>query len=140
MSRFIHRDKVSENLPFILESPELNTLLPSGTTPPPAPTPSGRFDLKYLCEQPASPRQRLPISVAVDTQKLESFQLSAKVACLLHRALRHEHYIRTRPGYLPPVTSFSSLDGEIRAATMSLLQDDVTNWQVTLDCFAMTVS
>ncbi|KAF7526999.1 hypothetical protein G7054_g10600 [Neopestalotiopsis clavispora] len=139
LDQFLHRDKMAENFPFIMESPEMNTLLPASLTPP-TPTQSGRFDVKYLCEQPTSPRQRLPISVEVDTQKLEQFQLSAKISCLLHRALRHEHYSRTRPGYLPPVTSFSTLDQEIRAATQTLLRDDVTNWQVTLDCFAMAVS
>lgn len=138
--RLIHRDKISENLPFILESPEMNTLLPGAAAIPPTPAQSGRFDVKYLIEQPVDPRQQLPISVAVDVDNMSTFQLSAKIACLLHRALRHEHYIRDRPGYLPPVTSFSSLDSEIRAATMELLKNDVTNWQVTLDCFAMAVS
>ncbi|KAK9782782.1 putative Zn(2)-C6 fungal-type domain-containing protein [Seiridium cardinale] len=140
LDQFLHRDRVAENLPFILESPEVNTLLPAATSSQSTPIQSGRFDVKYLCEQSAPRRQRLPISVEVDTRILEQFQLSAKISCLLHRALRHEHYIRTRPGYLPPVTSFSSLDGEIRAATAALLQDDVSNWQVTLDCFAMAVS
>jgi hypothetical protein len=116
----------------------MNTLLPgpaaSGNGHP------GRFDVKYICE-PATPSgQRLSISSPINTQCMESFQLSAKVSALLHRALRHEHYVRTRPGYLPPVNTFASLDAEIRKATQTLLEDDVTNWQVTLDCFAMTVS
>ncbi|KAI1850552.1 hypothetical protein JX265_004262 [Neoarthrinium moseri] len=143
LDQFIHRDEVSKNLPFVLESPELTTLLPGSVT---ASNCSrvvghpGRFDVKYICEPPPPPRQRLPISVELNTRQMESFQLSAKVASLLHRALRHEHYVRTRPGYLPPVNSFSSLDAEIRRATMTLLQDDVANWQVTLDCFAMCCS
>lgn len=70
---------------------------------------------------------------------MDSFQLSAKVASLFHRALRHEHYVQARPGYLPPVNSFSDLDEEIRQTTLTLLQDDV-NWQATLDCFAMSVA
>ncbi|KAI0151224.1 hypothetical protein BJ166DRAFT_384444 [Pestalotiopsis sp. NC0098] len=139
LDQFIHRDKMAENYPFVMESPEMNTLLPASIVAPPQ-TQSGRFDVKYICEQSTPPRERLPISVTLDTHKLEQFQLSAKIACLLHRALRHEHCSRTRPGYLPPVTSFATLDSEIRAATQTLLQDDVINWQVTLDCFAMAVS
>ncbi|KAH8200117.1 hypothetical protein TruAng_005738 [Truncatella angustata] len=140
LDQFIHRDKAAEGLPFILDSPDPNTLLPPATRSPPSSTQPGPFDVRYLCEQPAISRKRLPITVAVDMKQLEPFQLSAKVACLLHRALRHEHSVRSRPWDLPPVTSFSSLDSEIRAATQKLLQDDVANWQVTLDSFAMAVS
>jgi hypothetical protein len=70
---------------------------------------------------------------------MEPFQLSAKVAVLLHQALQHEHYVRAKPGYIPQVNSFASLDKEIRDATFTLLGDEV-NWQGALDCFAMCVS
>lgn len=139
-TRFIHRDEVSKDLPFILETPEMNTLLPGSAASAAGHANSGRFDVKYICEPATPSSQRLSISSPINTQYMESFQLSAKVSALLHRALRHEHYVRTRPGYLPPVNTFASLDAEIRNATQTLLEDDVTNWQVTLDCFAMTVS
>ncbi|KAH8671313.1 hypothetical protein BX600DRAFT_434431 [Xylariales sp. PMI_506] len=140
LDQYIHRDDMSKHLPFILESPEMNTLLPGSVASSAVLPHSGRFDLKYLCEAPSIPRQRMSLSVPINPQQMQSCQLSAICASLLHRALRHEHYVRARTGYLPPVSSFSSLDAEIRKATMSLLADDVFNWQATLDCFAMTVS
>lgn len=71
---------------------------------------------------------------------MESFQISAKVASLLHRALRHSNETRMRlPGTLPPVETFASLDEEIRSMTLTLLKD-ATDWRYALDCFAMCCS
>ncbi|KAI1848182.1 hypothetical protein JX265_011772 [Neoarthrinium moseri] len=132
LDQFLHIDDVVKNLPFIVKSPEMDTLLPGPIMCPPL--------LDHKCKPRSELPGPLPISALLDTQKMESFQMSAKVATLLHRALQHEHKLRASPGFLPPIDSFSSLDAEIREATMILLRNDVNNWQVTLDCFSMAIS
>ncbi|ORY68808.1 uncharacterized protein BCR38DRAFT_139283 [Pseudomassariella vexata] len=140
LDQFLHRDEVSKNLPFILESPDEQTLLPGSITASQITQHAGGYDVKYLCEPMTPPSRRMSIAVPINATSMESFQLSAKVASLLHRALRHEYDIRTKtPNRLPAVSLFVELDREIRSTTMALLQDDI-NWQAALDCFAMCVS
>ncbi|KAK8032948.1 hypothetical protein PG991_002346 [Apiospora marii] len=125
IDQLIHRDDASTHLPFILESPEPITLLPE-------PGPSS--------ERRGASNRKLPVSASVNVASMESFQISAKVASLLHRALRHNYETRMRmPGTLPPVETFAPLDQEIRNVTATLLKD-ATDWRYALDCFAMCCS
>ncbi|KAK6865021.1 hypothetical protein PG995_001549 [Apiospora arundinis] len=135
LDQLIHRDDASTHLPFILESPEFGTLLPE-----PGQNSVDRLQSGSSHGPPGMPNRRLPIGGAVNVALMESFQISAKVASLLHRALRHSNETRMRlPGTLPPVETFASLDEEIRSMTLTLLKD-ATDWRYALDCFAMCCS
>ncbi|KAK8048742.1 hypothetical protein PG994_010472 [Apiospora phragmitis] len=135
VDQLIHRDEASTHLPFILESPEPITLLPE-----PGQNSTGRFHPEPRYESRGPSNRRLPVSTSVSVPLMESFQISAKVASLLHRALRHNYETRMRaPGMLPHVETFEPLDQEIRHMTATLLKD-ATDWRYALDCFAMCCS
>lgn len=90
---------------------------------------AGVYDVKYLCDPEC---HRLLVDSPVDISSLEGFQVSAKAATLLHRALQHEHGSRRgTSGALPHVGSFAALDQEIRQMTLALLQDSV-DWRFAL--------
>lgn len=134
-NRLIHRDDASTHLPFILESPEPITLLPE-----PGQCSTGRYQSRPPSEPRGASNRKLPVSASVNVASMEPFQISAKVASLLHRALRHNYETRMRmPGTLPPVETFAPLDQEIRNVTATLLKD-ATDWRYALDCFAMCCS
>ncbi|KAK7922996.1 hypothetical protein PG985_007067 [Apiospora marii] len=135
IDQLIHRDDASTHLPFILESPEPITLLPE-----PGQCSPGRYHPGPSSERRGASNRKLPVSASVNVASMESFQISAKVASLLHRALRHNYETRMRmPGTLPPVETFAPLDQEIRNVTATLLKD-ATDWRYALDCFAMCCS
>ncbi|KAK7969419.1 hypothetical protein PG988_008492 [Apiospora saccharicola] len=136
IDQLIHRDDASTHLPFILESPEPITLLPE-----PGQCSTGRYQSgPSSSESLGGSNRKLPVSASVNVASMESFQISAKVASLLHRALRHNYETRMRmPGTLPPVETFAPLDQEIRNVTATLLKD-ATDWRYALDCFAMCCS
>ncbi|KAK7987184.1 hypothetical protein PG988_002172 [Apiospora saccharicola] len=83
------------------------------------------------------PSQRTPVGKAI-TPGLTAIQKAAQVANILHRALRWESE-RDKTAPLPPISVFSHLDGEIRSATQTLIEDH-RNWEMEIDCFAMCVS
>lgn len=143
--RFVHQDEVVKNLPFLLESPSTNTLLPE--TPPMTPILSSTAMLEHggvTGSLPPSPptaatARYISTSTAIGTHKFGGFQLSAKSSCLFHRALRIDKERDARPGKMPLVASYADLDAEIRRTTLTLLDESV-DWESTLDCFAMLVS
>ena len=127
--RILHRDETSKHLPFVLESPPPRTALPGAITVSRALPRAGVYDVKYLCDPEC---HRLSVDSPVDISSLEGFQVSAKAATLLHRALQHEHGARRGTlGALPHVGSFAALDQEIRQMTLALLQDSV-DWRYAL--------
>lgn len=127
--RILHRDETSKHLPFVLESPSSRTNLP-GAMPVTRALPRAEvFDVKHLCD-PES--HRLSVDSPFDISSLDGFQVSAKAATLLHRALEHEHGARAETsGALPHVGSFAALDQEIRQMTLALLQESV-DWRHAL--------
>ncbi|XXH03974.1 hypothetical protein Hte_010383 [Hypoxylon texense] len=152
LDQFIHQDEGVKDLPFLLESPSTNTLLPetppmtpilssssnamlgqngsaNGLPPSPPPATAGAATARYLSTGEA----------AIGTQKLGGFQLSAKTSCLFHRALRIDKERDARPGKMPLVETYADLDAEIRQTTLALLGQTL-DWEATLDCFAMLVS
>ncbi|KAI1100953.1 hypothetical protein F4804DRAFT_27241 [Jackrogersella minutella] len=136
LEQSIHQDEDAKDLPFLLESPSRDTLLPE--TPPMTP------DSGFPASPPASSSsamtsRRLSTSVLVGTEKFGGFQLSAKTACLFHRAIRIDKERDGRPGKMPLVAQYADLDREIRETTLTLLNDTL-DWESTLDCFAMLVS
>ncbi|KAK8114167.1 hypothetical protein PG999_006236, partial [Apiospora kogelbergensis] len=133
LDQLIHRDDASTHLPFILETPEPGTLLPE-----PGHNLAGRLQPGSCYESPGTAAQRLPVGADLNVASAESFQISAKIASLLHRALRHNNETRQH-GTLPPVANFAPLDEEIRNMTLLLLKD-ATDWRYALDCFAMCCS
>ncbi|KAI1465933.1 uncharacterized protein F4812DRAFT_89202 [Daldinia caldariorum] len=149
LEQFIHQDEEARDFPFLLESPTRNTLLPETppTTPPPSSTGGGLngtttgagagagagFPLS-----PASTRH-LSTNIIIGTEKFGGFQLSAKTACLFHRALHIDKERDGRPGKMPLVSTYADLDREIRDSTLTLLNDTL-DWEAMLDCFAMLVS
>lgn len=152
--RFIHQDEGVKDLPFLLESPSTNTLLPE--TPPMTPILSsssnamlghsgggGGADGSLPPSPPpataTTPRYLSTGAATIGTQKLGGFQLSAKTSCLFHRALRIDKERDARPGKMPLVAAYADLDAEIRRATLALLGQTL-DWEATLDCFAMLVS
>lgn len=80
--------------------------------------------------------RRLTTGVEIGTTRMGSFQLSAKVASLLHRALLLDKDRILRPGKTPLVGTYAELDVEIRKTTHALIGQSL-DWEVTLDCFAM---
>lgn len=141
LEQFIHQDDEAKGLPFLLETPTRNTLLPE--TPPltPSSTTSGRFE-SPMSPTPSLTRQPhhlLRAGVIVGKEPLGRFQLSAKSSSLFHRAIRIDKERDTRPGKMPLVATYSDLDHEIREATLTLLRETL-DWESTLDCFAMLVS
>ncbi|KAI4861741.1 hypothetical protein F4820DRAFT_460725 [Hypoxylon rubiginosum] len=151
LDQFIHQDEGVKDLPFLLESPSTNTLLPE--TPPMTPILSsssnamlghsgggGGADGSLPPSPPpataTTPRYLSTGAATIGTQKLGGFQLSAKTSCLFHRALRIDKERDARPGKMPLVAAYADLDAEIRRATLALLGQTL-DWEATLDCFAM---
>ena len=121
------------HLPFVFESPSRTTLLPESQVMATSLLPPS------LAPRPTLPSARLlTTDVAVGSQKLGSFQLSAKSASIFHRALYIDKERRKRPGEKPLVNAFTELDNEIRFATKSLLEQSL-DWETKLDCFAMLI-
>ncbi|KAI2777428.1 hypothetical protein F4815DRAFT_495347 [Daldinia loculata] len=144
LEQFIHQDENARDFPFLLESPTRNTLLPETppTTPPPSSTggPSGTASSGVAFPMsPPSPPRHLSTNIPIGAEKFGGFQLSAKTACLFHRALRIDKERDARPGKMPLVSTYADLDREIRESTLTLLGETL-DWEATLDCFAMLVS
>ncbi|KAG4216842.1 hypothetical protein PC116_g34677, partial [Phytophthora cactorum] len=83
--------------------------------------------------------RHLSTNIIIGTEKFGGFQLSAKTACLFHRALRIDKERDARPGKMPLVSTYADLDREIRESTLTLLGETL-DWEAMLDCFAMLVS
>ncbi|KAI1350987.1 hypothetical protein F5Y01DRAFT_135438 [Xylaria sp. FL0043] len=139
LEQFILQDDSMRHLPFVFESPSRTTLLPEsqivtptlGSPPPLLPTSS--------LPRPTLPSARLlTTDVEVGSQKLGSFQLSAKAASIFHRALWIDKERRKWPSEKPLVSAFNELDSEIRIATKNLLEQSL-DWETKLDCFAMLI-
>ncbi|KAI0473278.1 hypothetical protein GGR56DRAFT_608831 [Xylariaceae sp. FL0804] len=141
LEQSIHQDEVTRQLPFIFEGPGQRTLLPD--TPPLTPLsgPVGNILLK-LPQNPPPPTvaRHLSTNVHVGLHKLGTFQLSAKVSSLFHRALLLDQERRARPGEMPLLHTYRDLDGEVRQASQAMLNDSPVDWELTLDCFAMLIS
>jgi hypothetical protein len=121
-------------LPFVIESPTENALLPE-TPQYSLPNKGDRTD----SGRPVLvPQQKHAITVTIGSVPLSSFQLSARISSLLHRALKIEKARDPRPDRMPPTATFKALDREIRQATYTLLEQ-TTRWETVLDCFAMCV-
>ncbi|KAI0108186.1 hypothetical protein F4814DRAFT_441736 [Daldinia grandis] len=143
LEQFIHQDENARDFPFILESPTRNTLLPETppTTPPPSSTggPNGTGSgVGAGFPMSPSPPRHLSTNILIGTEKFVGFQLSAKTACLFHRALRIDKQRDARPGKMPLVSTYADLDREIRESTLTLLGETL-DWEPMLDCFAMLV-
>ncbi|KAH9906797.1 hypothetical protein F4778DRAFT_596973 [Xylariomycetidae sp. FL2044] len=146
LEQFIHQDECAREMPFIMESPTPNTILPE--TPPM--TPTGEFKgynpvLPHSMLAPSTTRH-LSTRAMVGEVEFGSFQLSAKTSSLFHRALlfdqqREKQLVdgRKQSMDLGLIKHFEGLDAEIRQSTCTLLKD-CTNWGATLDCFAMLTS
>ncbi|KAI5926898.1 hypothetical protein F4810DRAFT_416187 [Camillea tinctor] len=130
LEQFVHQNEKTRHLPFILETPSRDTLLPD--TPPM--TPASSTDSGSPPLPPVS--RHLSTGIQVGTEKLGSFQLSAKVSSLFHRALVLDQERDQRPGKVPRISSYHELDSEIRRVTQALLQQSL-DWDLMLDCFAM---
>ncbi|OTB00648.1 hypothetical protein M426DRAFT_26352 [Hypoxylon sp. CI-4A] len=142
LEQFIHQDERAKDLPFLLESPTRNTLLPE--TPPMTPPSSTSNSFSSQTGFPLSPpsattTRHLSASVLVGAEKFGGFQLSAKTACLFHHAIRIDKERDGRPGKMPLVATYAELDREIRETTLTLLNETL-DWENTLDCFAMLIS
>ncbi|KAI1211556.1 uncharacterized protein F4807DRAFT_394021 [Annulohypoxylon truncatum] len=139
LEQSIHQDEDAKDLPFLLETPTRNTLLPE--TPPMTPPPDGRnFPVSPPSSTTATTVTRhLSTSVLVSSEKFGGFQLSAKAATLFHRAIRIDKERDERPGKMPLVAAYADLDREIRETTLTLLNNTL-DWEGVLDCFAMLVS
>ncbi len=126
------------HLPFVFESPSPTTLLPESQVMTPA-LGSATPHPTSLAPRPTLPSARLlTTDVEVGSQKLGSFQLSAKAASIFHRALWVDKERRKWPGEKPLVSAFTDLDNEIRIATKNLLEQSL-DWETKLDCFAMLI-
>ncbi|KAI0875677.1 hypothetical protein GGS24DRAFT_499627 [Hypoxylon argillaceum] len=143
LEQFILQDDAMRHLPFVFESPSRTTLLPESRIESQmmAPNPSNAM---LLTSTITSPRPTLPsgrlltTEVEVGSQKLGSFQLSAKTASIFHRALSIDKERRKYPGEKPHMSAFNDLDTEIRMATKNLLAQSL-EWETKLDCFAMLI-
>lgn len=131
------------HLPFVFESPSRATLLPESRIESQVMSPAPGTAI-HLISSSTSPRPTLPsgrlltTDVEVGSQKLGSFQLSAKTASLFHKALSIDKERRKHPGEKPHFSNFTDLDTEIRMATKNLLAQSL-DWETKLDCFAMLI-
>lgn len=131
------------HLPFVFESPSRATLLPESRIESQVMSPAPGTVI-HLIPTSMSPRPTLPsgrlltTDVEVGSQKLGSFQLSAKTASLFHKALSIDKERRKHPGEKPHFSNFTDLDTEIRMATKNLLAQSL-DWETKLDCFAMLI-
>ncbi|KAI2625107.1 hypothetical protein GGR54DRAFT_638000 [Hypoxylon sp. NC1633] len=144
LEQFIHQDEGAKDLPFLLESPSQNTLLPE--TPPMTPPMvqnggGGDYPMSPPPQQQATTTTRhLSTGTLVGgPERFGGFQLSAKTSCLFHRAIRIDKERDGRPGKMPLVASYAELDREIRETTVTLLRDTL-EWESALDVFAMLIS
>ncbi|KAI0913996.1 hypothetical protein F4824DRAFT_204413 [Ustulina deusta] len=138
LEQFILHDDAMRHLPFVFESPSPTTLLPESQVMTPA-LGSATPHPTSLAPRPTLPSARLlTTDVEVGSQKLGSFQLSAKAASIFHRALWVDKERRKWPGEKPLVSAFTDLDNEIRIATKNLLEQSL-DWETKLDCFAMLI-
>ncbi|KAI1344858.1 hypothetical protein F5Y15DRAFT_410552 [Xylariaceae sp. FL0016] len=141
LEQFIHQDESTRHLPFIFESPNPRTLLPD--TPPMTPNLSSMNDLDPNLANtppPSSSTQSIMTGLPIGAAKLGSFQTSAKVSSILHRALLIDQERRMRPGEMPLVQTYKDLDNEVRRSTQEMLSQTPVDWELTLDCFAMLIS
>ncbi|KAI1128819.1 hypothetical protein F5Y10DRAFT_277148 [Nemania abortiva] len=138
LEQFILQDDAMRHLPFVFESPSRTTLLPESQIM--SPNPGNALHLtSTLSPRPTLPSGRLlTTEVEVGSQKLGSFQLSAKTASIFHRALSIDKERRKYPGEKPHMSAFNDLDTEIRMATKNLLAQSL-DWETKLDCFAMLI-
>ncbi|KAI1091003.1 hypothetical protein F5B19DRAFT_503417 [Rostrohypoxylon terebratum] len=136
LEQSIHQDEDAKDLPFLLESPTRDTLLPE--TPPMTPASDGSTFPSSPPPAAVATRQ-LSTGVLVSAEKFGGFKLSAKTATLFHRAIRIDKERDARPGKMPLVRAYEDLDQEIRETTLTLLNDTL-DWEGALDCFAMLVS
>ncbi|KAJ8128879.1 hypothetical protein O1611_g4753 [Lasiodiplodia mahajangana] len=140
LEQFILQDDAMRHLPFVFESPSRTTLLPESRMESQIMAPNAM----HLTPAITSPRPTLPsgrlltTEVEVGSQKLGSFQLSAKTASIFHRALSIDKERRKFPGEKPHMSAFNDLDTEIRMATKNLLAQSL-DWETKLDCFAMLI-
>jgi hypothetical protein len=134
--RFIHKDEFAAHLPFLIEPPSDLITLPE--IPPYIPSDSREAPDARASFLPPSQRNYLT-TVHVGSVELTSFQLSAKISSLLHRALRIDKSRDSRLEYMPSTDTFKALDTEIRHTTYTLLEK-TTRWETMLDCFSMCVS
>lgn len=132
--RFLHRDETATHLPFILETPAYNALLPE--MPIMTNAPGWKNDLGGNSMFPATNIRRQPVSVVLGNEELGTFQISAKCSSLLHRALRLDKDRSSLPHM--STTIFSDLDQELRRATQTLLERSM-HWELMLDCFSMCI-
>ncbi|KAI0016550.1 hypothetical protein F4780DRAFT_677277 [Xylariomycetidae sp. FL0641] len=135
LEQFIHQDEATRHLPFVLASPSQDTLLPD--TPPITPAAGYTGSLPGPSFPAPNATQNLRTSVDVGSHRLGSFQLSAKVSSLFHRALVLDKQRSSRQG--PQIRLSEELDSEVRQASAALVQQSL-HWEHTLDCFAMLSS
>lgn len=135
LQRFIHKDETANHLPFIMETPTERTSLPEMPSYSPSP-PAEDSEKDYSLLPPT--HRRVSTATVVGTVELGPFQLSAKVATILHRSLRIDKERDPRRSKMPPTKTFADLDNEIRRTTQTLLETTV-QWETVLDCFSMTV-
>ncbi|KAI1308457.1 hypothetical protein F5Y03DRAFT_393301 [Xylaria venustula] len=140
LEQFILQDDAMRHLPFVFESPSRTTLLPeSEVMAPSLGSPTSLLPTALAPPRPTLPSSRLlTTEVEVGSQKLGSFQLSAKAASIFHRALWIDKERRKWPSEKPLVSVFHDLDNEIRSATRSILEQSL-DWETKLDCFAMLI-
>ncbi|KAI1159009.1 hypothetical protein F5B18DRAFT_43847 [Nemania serpens] len=143
LEQFILQDDAMRHLPFVFESPSRATLLPESRIESQVMSPAPGTAI-HLIPTTTSPRPTLPsgrlltTDVEVGSQKLGSFQLSAKTASIFHKALSIDKERRKHPGEKPHFSNFTDLDTEIRMATKNLLAQSL-DWETRLDCFAMLI-
>ncbi|KAI1428629.1 hypothetical protein F5Y12DRAFT_782512 [Xylaria sp. FL1777] len=139
LEQFILQDDAMRHLPFVFESPSRTTLLPESQVMTPAIGSTTPLLSTSLTPRPTLPSARLlTTEVEVGSQKLGSFQLSAKAASIFHRALWIDKERQKWPSEKPLVSAFNELDNEIRLATKNLLEQSL-DWETKLDCFAMLI-
>ncbi|RWA14398.1 hypothetical protein EKO27_g722 [Xylaria grammica] len=139
LEQFILQDDAMRHLPFVFESPTRTTLLPESQIMTPTLSTSASLLPTLSSPRPTLPSSRLlTTEVEVGSQKLGSFQLSAKAASIFHRALSVDKERRKWPNEKPLVSAFHELDNEIRSATKNLLEQSL-DWETKLDCFAMLI-
>ncbi|KXJ90938.1 hypothetical protein Micbo1qcDRAFT_68198 [Microdochium bolleyi] len=135
LDQFLHRDETATHLPFILETPAYNALLPE--MPILTSAPGWKVQTSGHTQFPANSIRRQPVSVVLGNEDLGTFQLSAKCSSLLHRALRLDKERSSLPHM--STSTFSDLDQELRRATQTLIERSM-HWELMLDCFSMCIS
>ncbi|KAI1332804.1 hypothetical protein F5Y16DRAFT_125932 [Xylariaceae sp. FL0255] len=144
LEQFVLQESVTRHLPFVLDKPAQNTILPE--TPPATPAASimDHDSPGMPLSPPASAMgttslRLLATEIRTGKQLLASFQLSAKAASIFHSTLEIDKERRKQNGKLPLVSTYYALDQEIRNSTQTLL-NECQDWEMKLDCFAMLIS